>query len=212
MVDWPLLESLDPEERRALLAAARRRRFGRREVLFHEGDPGDALHLIVAGRVAVYVSTPLGDRAILAVLEPGEFVGEMALVSPAAERAATARALEPTETFALRSAEFETLRRAHPAVDRFLVEVLAATVRRLNGLLLEALYVPADKRVMRRLASLAPADGTPVALTQEELAGLAGTARATANRALRSAEADGILRLRRSRIEILDHEALARRR
>ena len=41
-----LLDMLDDDEQREVLAAARRRRFKRNEVVFHDGDPGDTLHLV----------------------------------------------------------------------------------------------------------------------------------------------------------------------
>src|SRR5688500_154337 len=93
-----VLDSIPEEERRKVLSSARRRRFGRREVVFHEGDPADTLHLIDKGKVAVRITTPLGDAATLAVLGRGEVVGEMAMLSEAGRRGATVVALEPTET------------------------------------------------------------------------------------------------------------------
>ena len=84
--DWPLLRSLSEEDRRQVLSAARRRRFTRREVLFHEGDPGDTLHLIDKGRVAIRITTPLGDAATVGVLGRGDVVGRW----PSSRRAAAA--------------------------------------------------------------------------------------------------------------------------
>jgi CRP-like cAMP-binding protein len=215
-VEWSVLAGLGEEERRQVLATARRRRFRRQEVIFHAGDPGEALHLIATGRVAVYVTTPLGSTATFAVLGPGEAVGELALVSPRAERTATAIALEPTETLSLRREQFEALRKAHPSVDRLLVELLAARVRQLDADLVEAFFTAAETRVLRRVARLADQYGDAggravIYLTQEDLAGLAGTSRATVNRALRSAQDAGILALRRGSIELLDLDALKRR-
>ena len=213
---WTVLDGLDEEEQRQLRAAARRRRFARREVLFHHGDPGEAVHLIVSGLVAVYVTTPLGNTVIFAVFGAGEAVGELALVTPEAERSASAVALEPTETLTLRRSQFEELRRTHPRIDRVLVELLAARVRRLNAELVDAYFTPADRRVVRQLHALGArtpdADGRrTIRLTQEDLAALAGTSRATVNRTLRDLERSGALELRRGRIEILDLARLARR-
>src|SRR4051812_31226583 len=99
-MEWQLLSSLADDDRRTLLTMARRRRFRRNEVIFHEGDPGDAFHLISKGRVAVRVNTPLGETATLVILGPGEYFGEMAILSPA-PRNATVVALEPVETMSL---------------------------------------------------------------------------------------------------------------
>jgi len=56
-MQWPLLDSLGDDERRRVLSSARRHRFARGEVLFHEGNPASSLHVLVAGRLAVSVST-----------------------------------------------------------------------------------------------------------------------------------------------------------
>jgi CRP-like cAMP-binding protein len=203
-MDWPLFEGLPRDEVRAVLQAARRRTFAKGEVVFHDGDPGDSLHLVVKGRFVVRVMTPVGDVATLGIRVPGESFGEMALVEPDAHRSATVQALEPSETLAL---AYSHLGHVRTAVDRMLVVLLAAQLRRQNQLLLDAFYVPAERRVLRRLLEL----GDTVALTQEELAQLAGTSRATVNRVLREEEKRGVLRLDRGRMTVLDADALRRR-
>jgi len=215
MMQWQLFGDLPPDEVRRLLSMARRRTFSRGEVVFHEGDPADSLHLIAKGRFAVRVTTPLGETATLAIRGPGEAFGELALVSDA-PRSATVAALEPAETHSLFRREFDQLRRDHPFVNRVLVAVLAASVRRMDELIVEAFYVGAEKRVLRRLRDLAAVYGngsppTTVPLTQEDLAGLAGTSRATVNRVLRDEESRGTLTLGRGKTVVLDLETLTRR-
>jgi CRP/FNR family cyclic AMP-dependent transcriptional regulator len=97
-----------------------------------------------------------------------------------------------------------------------LVRLLAARLRRSSDRLLEALFVPAEARVLRRLRELVELYGksapdTLIPLTQEDIAGLAGTSRATANRVLRAEEKRGTLRLARGRTLILDPADIARR-
>jgi CRP/FNR family cyclic AMP-dependent transcriptional regulator len=198
-----------------VIAIARRRTFTHGEVVFHEGDPGDALHLIEKGRFAIRVSTPLGERATLAIRGPGELFGEMALIT-SAPRSATVAALEPAETYSIGQSDFEELRRAHPGVNSILVSVLANAVRRMDELLVEAFYVGAEKRVLRRVRDLAAlyGDGSgpiTIPLTQEDMAGLAGTSRATVNRVLREEEERGTLRLSRGRTTVVDLDELERR-
>jgi CRP/FNR family cyclic AMP-dependent transcriptional regulator len=214
-MQWPLLGDLPPEELQRVIAIARRRTFTHGEVVFHEGDPGDALHLIEKGRFAIRVSTPLGERATLAIRGPGELFGEMALIT-SAPRSATVAALEPAETYSIGQADFEELRRAHPGVNSILVSVLANAVRRMDELLVEAFYVGAEKRVLRRVRDLAAlyGDGSgpiTIPLTQEDMAGLAGTSRATVNRVLREEEERGTLRLSRGRTTVVDLDELERR-
>lgn len=210
---WALLEGVSEEDVRALLSIARRRRFGRGEVVFHENDPADTLHLIDKGRFAVRTQTALGDTAILAVLGPGDMFGELALLDGEPEaRSATVSALEPGETRSVHRLDFERLRREHPETASVLIGILSGQVRRLTRHLLEALYVSADKRVLRRVVEVAALyeDGV-VPITQEDLAGLAGTSRATVNRVLREEEDRGTVKLGRGRTTVLDAEALERR-
>jgi CRP-like cAMP-binding protein len=216
--EWPLLRSLSDDDRRRVLAAARRRRFTRREVLFHEGDPGDTLHLIDKGRVAIRITTPLGDVATVSVLGRGDVVGEMAVLEEGGRRGATVMALEATETLSVDRGQFLELRRRHPDVDLLLFEVLMANIRRVDTQLMEALFVPVDRRVIRRLLSLTDiyasgdqVDGVEVALTQDDLASLAGTSRATVNRVLRQAEEAGAVSLSRGRIRVVDRAFLSKR-
>jgi CRP-like cAMP-binding protein len=124
--------------------------------------------------------------------------------------------LEAVETKTLHRRDFDELRRAHPAVERLLVAALAAQVQRLSGQVLDALYVSADKRVIRRIADLAVIydDGSvpiSVPVRQEDIATMAGTTRPTANRVLMALQADGLLTLARGRTDVVDLPGLQRR-
>jgi len=211
-VDWLLLQSLDEETRREVLRRARRRRFGRRDAIFHEGDPSDGMHLIESGWVAVRVSTPLGDVATLAVVGPQEPLGEQSMIQDGACRSASAVALSSVDTLYVSRDGFDELRAQHPSVDRFLAMLFEDRMRRLSERLVEALFVPAPQRVLRRVAEVAAVFGGDgrIPLTQEDVAMLAGTTRPTVNRALRSAQDAGALRLARGVIEVLDVPAIAR--
>ncbi len=184
-----MLEGVPPEQVRELLQAARRRRFARNEVVFHRDDPGDSMHLIRSGRFAIRVMTPLGDTATIAIRGPGESFGEMALIAAEPRRAATVAALEEAETISVFRTDFDAIRKRHPEIDTILFRFLTNEVRVLNERLLEALYVPVEKRVRRRLVELsnlyATADGPVIALTQETLSELAGASRPTVNQVLR---------------------------
>jgi CRP-like cAMP-binding protein len=211
-----MIDLLPPEARQPLLQACRRRLFDRREVIFHEGDLADALFMIRTGRAAVLVTTPTGERVTLTVLGPGATFGEIALIADPPIRSATVTALEPCEALCLRRADLRALRTAHPEVEQYLLELLAAQVRRLTAQLLEALYLPADKRVFRRLADLAHTYGSrsapavEIPITQEALASMAGTSRITTNQALQRAAQVGCITLGRGHVRILDPVALSR--
>lgn len=215
-MQWPILQGLPDEDRARVLAATTLRSYGKDETVFTQGDPGGAFHLLSKGRMAVRVATPSGEVVTLSVLGPGDFFGELALLGPRHVRTASVVALEPAETLSMDLARFDQLRRTNPSVERFLVDVLGAQVRRLTAHLVEALYVPAEQRTVRRLLGLLHhyrGDSVPVVVpvTQEDLATMAGTTRPTVNRVLRSLEDEGAVRLARGRIEVLDVEILRKR-
>jgi CRP-like cAMP-binding protein len=185
-------------------------------VIFHQGDPADTLHLIAAGHVSVRVTLPGGEFVVVAIFGPGDAFGELALVGGPRPRGATVIALEPCETLSLGRDQFERLRASYPGVNRFLVELLSARVERLNGQLLEALYVPAERRVLRQLLDLCQlygGDGQHVIIpvTQEMLASLAGTTRPTANQVLRRLAARQLVEVSRGQIAVLNRGELRRR-
>jgi CRP-like cAMP-binding protein len=89
------------------------------------------------------------------------------------------------------------------------MEGLVTEVRRLAAQLQQARYVPAPDRVRRSVIDLVARFGRTIPLTQDDLAGLAGTSRKTVNEVLRDAEDSGVVRLGRGRIEVLDPGALS---
>jgi len=211
-MEWPLLADLPPEDVRQLLSIARRRTFEKGEVVFHRDDPADSLHLIVRGRFAARVTTPLGDSVLLEVLGLGQAFGELALLLPDARRSASVSALEDGETRSVFRDDFAHLQRSHPGVKDVLLRLLAEQLRRASDRIVEAHYVDAETRVRRRLCELADVYRSAVVpMTQEDLAAMAGTSRATVNRVLRNEERRGTVALQRGRVTLLDVDELGRR-
>src|SRR5262245_61872061 len=91
-----LFAMLAQHERQAVVDVCRPRTFRAKEVLFHEGDPGQVMYLLRSGRVKIVLVGPDGAETILHILGPGEWVGEMALLD-GEPRSATAVAMEPVE-------------------------------------------------------------------------------------------------------------------
>jgi CRP-like cAMP-binding protein len=208
--------AIPEEELLPLREAGQRRRYDQGDVVFNEGEVGDRLHLIERGTFAVRVSTEDGDIATLRVLQPGEVFGELALIPPRTFRTATVVSLETGETSSVDRATFARLVHEHPGMKDLLLSMLASSISRLDGLLLEALYVPAETRVLRRLLDLADiytADTREIAVptTQQDLATMAGTSRGTVNRILREEERAGTVRLTRGRVVIVEPAELSKR-
>ena len=215
-MDWPLFADVPAEDVRRLLSIARRRTFRKGEVVFHRDDLAESLHLVVRGRFAVRITTSLGESALLDVLGPGDAFGELALLLPDARRSATMEALEEGETRSVFRDDFARLQIEHPGVKDVLLRLLAQQLARASDRIVEAHYTDAESRVRRRLCELgehyATNEGEAVVpLTQEDLADMAGTSRATVNRVLRDEERRDIVELARGRIRVRDLEGLRRR-
>lgn len=212
---WELLDGMSADDQARILSAARRRQFRRGEVVFREGDLADSMHLVESGVFAVEVSAPGGERAMLNVLAPGDFFGELALVTAARQprRTATILALSPGQTLTVTGRAFTALRAEHPEIERLLVGALAQRVDRLSARLLEALYTGVDRRVYRRLLDLAEIFGGAgpelvIPLSQEDLATMAGASRPTVNQVLQRLVGRGVIALGRRQIAIRDLASL----
>ncbi|MGN6379485.1 MAG: Crp/Fnr family transcriptional regulator [Gaiellales bacterium] len=207
MPAWSLLSLLSGEEARQVRSAARRRTFRRGEVVFHRDDPADTLHVVSEGCFAIRVITPRGDVATLGLVGPGECFGELALVRTQRARTATVEAVTAGETLALSSADLDQLRKAHPELDRELINLLGERVRELTDRLVEALYTPAPRRVTRILDDLCERYGddsgaATIPLTQDDLAGLAGTSRLTVHRVLHDPRLSGRIHTHRGHLTV----------
>jgi CRP/FNR family cyclic AMP-dependent transcriptional regulator len=196
----------------AIARTLRARRFRRGEVLFHEGDPGDALFVVASGAVKVVVPSEDGEEAILATLRRGDFLGELALLD-GAPRSASAIALEPTEALTLPREQFRALVAGEPAIRDALLAAVAGELRRLTTHVAELHFLDLTGRLAARLARLADEHGErqpngeirlDAPLTQSDLAAMIGATRQSVNKLLGEFEADGLLRMERDSIVVPD--------
>jgi CRP/FNR family cyclic AMP-dependent transcriptional regulator len=213
----PFFGGLDPDALERLAASMRSRRFRRGEVIFHIGDPGDALFVIVSGEVKISLPSETGDEAILATLRPGDVFGELALLD-GAPRSASASALMPTETVILPRDRFRELIATETGVRDALLASIAGELRRLTTHVEELHFLDITGRLAARLARLAQESGTPLAdgslrlrtnLTQADLAAMVGCTRQSVNKLLCQFTDDGLLRLERDGIVVTDLEGLS---
>jgi CRP/FNR family transcriptional regulator, cyclic AMP receptor protein len=215
----PFFSGLDASSLESVGRGMRARRFRRSEVIFHLGDPGDALFIVMSGAIKIMLPSDTGDEAILATLRSGDVFGELALLD-GAPRSATAVALEPTETLILPRAQFRELLATEPAIRDALLASIAGELRRLTNHVEELHFLDITGRLASRLARLAGetgaaklADGSirlAGPLTQGDLAAMIGCTRQSVNKLLGMFSDDRLIRLERDRIVILDLDGLAR--
>jgi CRP/FNR family transcriptional regulator, cyclic AMP receptor protein len=214
----PLFHGLPPAVIEDLAARARRRRFAAGEVIFHEGDPGRSLCVLDSGRIKITAASEQGQEALLAVVGPGEFFGELALFDDS-PRSADAVAIESTQTLNLTREDFLKVLDQYPAVARHLLAVLARTIRRLTAELSDIVFLDVDSRIAKRLLDLAESHGQDtaegrliaLALSQAEIGQMVGATRESVNQCLRRFQSAGLIKVARQKIVVLKPEALQRR-
>jgi len=208
----PFFAGLDDDALERVAAGTRTRRFRRGEVIFHAGDPGDALFILVSGEVKISLPSETGDEAIIATLRAGDVFGELALLDGAA-RSATASALSATEAVVLPRDRFRELIATEPVVRDALLASLAGELRRLTVHVEELHFLDMTGRVAARLVRLAeeagPADDVGTirlrsSLTQGELASMVGCTRQSVNKLLGQFSDEKLVRLDREGIAVMD--------
>lgn len=216
--DCGLFGNADERTLDALAAALRVRRFRKGETVFHQGDPGDALFIMASGSVKVVLPSDEGaEPAIVAVLGPGEFFGELAILD-GAPHSATIVAVEPTETLILHRDAFLALIDKDAELRRALLASLATEMRRLTGHVEDLHFLDLPGRLSSRILRLSvdcepDADGAirlPWPYTQSELAGMIGGSRQSVNRLLADLSDEGLVRMERDVLVVPDRDRLAR--
>jgi CRP-like cAMP-binding protein len=167
--------------------------------------------------VKITLPSETGEEAILATLQPGEVFGELSLLD-GAPRSATAVALEPTETIVLQRDRFRHLMATEPTIRDAVMANMAAEVRRLTTQVEDLHFLDVTGRLAKCLVRLA-VEGRPdgnggirlrSALSQSELAAMVGCTRQSANRVIGQFTDDGLIRVDRDSITVINLTGLER--
>lgn len=194
-----------------IATVARPREFDRGELLFVEGDVGDALLILVTGSVTVFRTSPDGERAALTVLDPPEVLGEIALLD-GATRSASVEATEPTTALSLSRPEFFGLLHNQSAVLEPLMRQLGTMVRRLTEQAADYVFLDLAGRVAKALLRLGGTGSPPVvAITQTRLAEMSGGTRQSVNQVLGGFSQRGLIHIEGRRVLLTDVPGLRRR-
>ncbi len=212
----PFFDGMEPPALERLAASMRSRRFRRGEVIFHIGDPGDALFVIVSGEIKIWLPSETGEEAILATLRPGDVFGELALLD-GAPRSASATAIMATEAVVLPRDRFRELIATEAGVRDALLASIAGELRRLTRHVEELHFLDITGRLAAHLVRLARDGGTPIEdgairlrsnLTQGDLAAMVGCTRQSVNKLLGQFTDDGLVRMERAVIVVTDLDGL----
>jgi CRP-like cAMP-binding protein len=212
----PLFSTLSEGDGALLAQLLRRQTFRKGEVLFHRGDEGSTLYMIVSGKVKISVSRR-AEQMTLTILGQGDFLGEMALLD-GQPRSADAIAMEDTYVYGLQRNDFLSFLMSHENAVRAVLSALSLRLRKTDDLLTEMCFLNVPDRLAKKLLELAQTvvpdsrDGDVVlSLSQIELARLVGVSRESVNKSLKLLRQRGILSTSRNTIRIHNVQLLKTR-
>jgi len=211
----PAFSGLEQRDLEQLAQATHTTKLQPKEELFHKGDEGSRLYVIVSGRCRVVTTSMDGSDAQFTIMNPGEVIGEVTLFG-GGERSATVTAVDECELLSLDRRDFFPVLRANPDVAIQLLEVLAQRLRRVSEQMEDTLFLGLPARLAKKLLSLSRAYGAPHAqglrldlkLSQEEWGDLVGTTRESINKQLRKWTDDGLISVDHGYIIIHDRHEL----
>lgn len=195
-----IFSDLSPESLKDLAVRMKGRQFAAGSVIVGQEDPGDAMYVVVEGRVKVVLYGDNGREIILSIFRADEIFGEMSLLDNQ-PRSASVIALEPTRVLLLERAAFARHLDTHPKTALAVLAELSQRLRQADRVIGNLALLDVYGRVARLLKDLAEQDGVaieegtliPVRPTQQEIASMIGTSRETVSRALNDFAKRGLL-------------------
>lgn len=193
----PFFNALTDEVLLTLSEKVRSAQFPKNAIILHQGDPSHSLHIILAGKVRVYVSDE-ENEFVLQIQEAGSYFGELALLTDA-PRSASIMALERTSCAVITQDDFMVWLKNYPETTIILLRVMAEKVLQLTdevqAMALNSVY----QRLVRKLKQLAEEKNGFLVVenikSQEELANMIGTGREMVSKLLRQLVFGGYIKM-----------------
>jgi len=203
-----LFRGLGAEQRNALVSRALIRRFGAGDTIFRMGSPGSSMMAVLSGNVRISISSPGGKELLLAILQPGEVFGEIALLD-GKERSADATAVGACSLAVLERRDVLSFLEHHPEAWLRIVDVLCDRLRDNTQHVAEVALLQLPARLAKTLLRVSESDGgAQIQLSQRDLGNMVGAARESVNKCLAEWQRRGLIRIDENTITIANRDAL----
>ena len=187
----PFLAALSGEDLRWVAKRVQRRQYSRGDTIFVKDDPGESMFIVEDGAVRIYVPGTQGADLTLAVMQPGEFFGDLSLLD-GRPRSASAEAARKSVLLTLERDDLTELVESRPQAALAILRVIAERLRETDQMASDLAFLDVSGRLARRLLDLAASNGKEredgvlinTTITQEELANMIGVTRESVNRNL----------------------------
>ena len=211
-----LFERLSAERIEQLESHCRMRNYERRNLVYLPADAGNAVLLLVSGRIKLYHLTSEGKESLLGLIEPGELFGELAVVD-SERRDEFAEAMIKSTVILIPRDEVQQLMEEQPVVSLEVMRLMGLRRRRMERRLKSLLFCSNRERLIHLLLDLAAKYGQPdpdgiqlgIRLSHQELASMIGSTRETVTVTLGELQLDRAVIVRRRQIILSDIERLA---
>lgn len=204
----PYFANLSDEELNLFKSSIFDKSFERKTNIIREGEPAKAIYFVYSGAVKTYRTSPDGKEQIFHIVRPGDSFNDIPVLD-GAPNAFSAEAMGPVSVMGILKNDFHQILRNNHRVAINVINVLAGRIRQLTSIVDDFSFRTVMHRVAKLLLNHA-GDGTDSfrRLTQEEMAGIAGTSREVVARALKSLASTGAIHIERHRIVIKNTRAL----
>lgn len=208
----PIFNHLEHHEMVEILNKSTQMTFTKGEVIYYAGDPLEYLYIVHIGRVKIYQLFESGKEQLLRILEPGEFMGELALFTNKVLDS-YAEALENTQICAIHRQDMQDLMETHPTIPLKILGEFSERLEKVEDLVGQLSYQDVETRTASYLMKLSEAkNSTEIVLpmSKKDLASHLGTTQETISRRLANLQTNGWIEQQGHRnIRILDLKALA---
>jgi CRP/FNR family cyclic AMP-dependent transcriptional regulator len=207
-------QDLDPRVLARIQASVFEVRLEKGQILFTEGEPAQAMYVIRSGQVKIFMLSSDGREQVLRIASAGDCFNEVPIFDEGSNPA-NAQAVERAELWGIRRTDMRRLVEEHPAIAIGFLKAFAGKLRYFTRKVEDLSFRSVTSRVAKLLLEIAEDDGRgglrlKQQFTQQEMAGVVGTAREMIGRAFKALEKEGAIRLDRHRVVIVSRAALAR--
>jgi CRP/FNR family transcriptional regulator len=174
----------------------------RGDILVFEGEPSEAMYLVVEGVIKTFKTSADGKEQILRIIRPGDSFNDVPVLAGGINLVSAA-AMSSVVLYGIKKKDLEVISREYPQVALNIINILSIRVQEMIELVEDLSFRRVNGRVAKILLEYAGREVKP-RLTQQEIAAMIGTAREMVGRSFKNLEEEGAIRVERNRVIIAD--------
>ncbi|MBB3112899.1 CRP/FNR family transcriptional regulator [Paenibacillus phyllosphaerae] len=205
----PFFEGYEQDEIQSVKPLFKKRKYSRGTLLFMEGDAGEECYVIETGLVKIY-RIDESREITLALLDDGDYFGEMAMMQKGLTRSATAEVVEPSVIYSLNRRDFVHFMETNPKMCLKLLEETMERLRKANDQIYDLTFLDLKSRLVKAIIRLADEKGIeveggtqiPFKLTHQQLANMVGSIRESVSKLLQELQDEKIVTIKNKLITL----------